>query len=405
MSADATPSPGHAAAPARDATPATILLVDDEPRVLDALEALLAMDYRILRSERPSDALAALGSEDVAVVLSDQRMPGMSGTEFLTACQALAPDAVRILLTAFTDTDAMMDSINAARVYRFLLKPWDPKELRHVVDRAVEHHRLGRERDELLHDLAAKNAELERALARLQAAQDDLVREESVRSQLQRYVSPRLVDLAVAHPGLLELPGAWRDATVLFADIRGFSRLMETTPASVVMQLLNDYFAEAIDVIVRHQGTVEQLIGDEIVALFGVPESGPDVALRAVQAAVDMVAAVRSLAARRAGEGLPAFDIGIGISSGQVMAGTIGSDRRRELVVVGHPMVAAARIQRMTRLFDAHIIVGEETFRQVGDLVQYRELGMPRLKGLRERRALYEVLGFRAREVLPVTPA
>jgi adenylate cyclase len=161
------------------------------------------------------------------------------------------------------------------------------------------------------------------------------------------------------------------------------------------MGLLNEYFAAMIDVIFRHHGTVEQLIGDEIVALFGVPEPGPDVALRAVRAALDMVAAVRRLAAAWVAEGRPAFDIGVGISSGRVMAGTIGSERRRELVVVGRAMIAAARIQRMTRLFDAHIIVGEETFRQVGDVVQYRELGTPRLKGIRQRQTLYEVHGLR----------
>jgi class 3 adenylate cyclase len=75
------------------------------------------------------------------------------------------------------------------------------------------------------------------------------------------------------------------------------------------------------------------------------------------------------------------------------MAGTIGSAERRELIVVGRPMIAAARIQRMTRLFGAHIIAGEETFQQVRDLVRYRELGTPRLKGLRHRAALYEILG------------
>ena len=90
---------------------------------------------------------------------------------------------------------------------------------------------------------------------------------------------------------------------------------------------------------------------------------------------------------------MPAFDIGIGLSSGPVMAGTIGSDRRRELIVVGRPMIAAARIQRMTRLFGAHIIADEETFRQVSDSVSYRELGTPRLKGLKERTTLYEILG------------
>jgi class 3 adenylate cyclase len=376
-------------------TPAPVLLGDDEPRVLDSLEALLAMEHRVLRADRAETALDVLREQDVAVVLSDQRMAGMTGTELLTRSRDIAPDTVRILLTAFTDTDALMDSINAAGVYHFLLKPWDPNELRHVVGRAVEHHRLCRERATLLGDLAAKNAELERALQHLRDAQDDLVREASVRSHLQRYVSPRLVDLAIANPGILELPGDWRQATVLFADIRGFTRLIESHPAPVVIQLLNEYFAAMIDVIFRHQGTVEQLVGDEIVALFGVPEPGADVALRAVRAAADMVAAVRRLAARWAADGRPTFDIGVGISSGRVLAGTIGSDRRRELIVVGRAMVAASRMQRMTRLFDAHIIVGEDTFREVGDVVQCRELGRPRLKGIRQRQTLYEVCGLR----------
>jgi class 3 adenylate cyclase/FixJ family two-component response regulator len=376
-------------------TPATVLLVDDEPRVLDALEALLAMEHRILRAERPEIALRHLREEDVAVVVSDQRMAGLTGTELLTRSRDVAPDTVRILLTAFTDTEALMDSINAAGVYHFLLKPWDPNELRHVVGRAVEHHRLCREREMLLGNLAAKNAELERALTHLRDAQDDLIREAAVRSQLQRYVSPRLVDLAVANPGILELPGDWREATVLFADIRGFTRLIESTPAPMVIQLLNEYFAEMIDVIFRHQGTVEQLVGDEIVALFGVPEPGADVALRAVRAAADMVEAVGRLAARWTADGRPTFDIGIGISSGRVLAGTIGSDRRRELIVVGRAMIAASRMQRMTRLFDAHIIVGEETFHQVNHLVDARELGRPHLKGIRQRQMLYEICSLR----------
>jgi len=384
-------------------TPATVLLVDDEPRVLDALEALLAMEHRILRAERPEIALRHLREEDVAVVVSDQRMAGLTGTELLTRSRDVAPDTVRILLTAFTDTEALMDSINAAGVYHFLLKPWDPNELRHVVGRAVEHHRLCREREPLLGNLAAKNAELEQALTHLRDAQDDLIREASVRSQLQRYVSPRLVDLAVANPGILELPGDWREATVLFADIRGFTRLIESTTAPVVIQLLNEYFTEMIDVIFRHQGTVEQLVGDEIVALFGVPEPGADVALRAVRAAADMVEAVRRLAARWTADGRPTFDIGIGISSGRVLAGTIGSDRRRELIVVGRAMIAASRMQRMTRLFDAHIIVGEETFHQVNHLVEARELGRPHLKGIRQRQTLYEIC--RLREPAVAVPA
>ena len=184
-----------------------------------------------------------------------------------------------------------------------------------MVGRAVEHHRLCRERETLL---ARSRGQERRAGARARPParrpRTSSIREASLRSQLQRYVSPRLVDLAVANPGILELPGDWREATVLFADIRGFTRLIESTTAPVVIRLLNEYFAEMIEVIFRHQGTVEQLVGDEIVALFGVPEPGADVALRAVRAAVDMVEAVGRLAARWAAEGRPTFDIGIFLS-------------------------------------------------------------------------------------------
>ena len=379
-----------------------VLLVDDEPRVLDSLEALLASDYQILRAQRADEAIEMLLTQPIALIISDQRMPGMSGTDLLARSRDVSPDTVRILLTGFTDADALMESINAANIYHFIPKPWDPKELLHTVRRGLERYRLTRERERLIGDLEAKNHDLQVAFARLSAAQDDLVREAALRAQLQRYVSPRLVDLAVANPRLLELPGDWREATVLFADIRGFTRLTENTPAPTIIRLLNDYFTEMIEVIFAHQGTVEQLIGDEIVALFGVPEGAEDAPMRAVSAAIDMVAAVQKLGTRWAKAGLPTFDIGVGISSGRVMAGTIGSAVRRELIVVGRAMIAAARIQRMTRLFDAHIIASEETFQQVCGLVKYRELGTPRLKGIKHRQALYEILGYR--EPVPLDP-
>jgi class 3 adenylate cyclase len=322
-------------------------------------------------------------------------MPGMTGTELLARSREISADTVRVLLTAFTDVDALMESINAANIYHFILKPWDPKELAHTVRRGVERYQLTRERTTLVRDLAAKNRDLEATLADLRIAQEHAVREAAVRAQLQRYVSPRLVDLALENPDLLDLAGDWREATVLFADIRGFTRLVETTPAPVVIRVLNEYFSAMIDVIFRHQGTVEQLIGDEIVALFGITEGEQEAPARAVRTAVDMVAAVRTLSARWKAAGLPAFDIGVGLSSGPVWAATIGSDRRRELIVVGRPMIAAARIQRMTRLYDAHIIAADATFRAVADHVRHRELGTPKLRGIKGRQALYEILGLR----------
>jgi two-component system response regulator HupR/HoxA len=133
--------------------PATVLVVDDEPRVLDALEAILAAEFRVLRAEGGDEALRRLGTTEVSVIITDQRMPGMSGIELLRQSQAVAPEAVRIVLTAYTDVDSLMEAINTGRIYHFVPKPWDPNELLVVVRRAAERHALGQEnarlRDEL----------------------------------------------------------------------------------------------------------------------------------------------------------------------------------------------------------------------------------------------------------------
>jgi two-component system response regulator HupR/HoxA len=132
----------------------TVLIVDDEPRVLDALEVILAADFRVLRAADGDEALRRLAADpDVAVIVTDHRMPGMTGVELLRRSQAVAPDAVRIVLTAYTDVDNLMEAINTGHIYHFIAKPWDPTELLVVVRRAVERWRLAREnarlRDEL----------------------------------------------------------------------------------------------------------------------------------------------------------------------------------------------------------------------------------------------------------------
>jgi two-component system response regulator HupR/HoxA len=149
--------------------PATILIVDDELRVLDALEAILAAEFRVVRAAGGEAALGILRAEDVAVIVTDYRMPGMTGVELLRRSQEHAPDAVRIILTAYTDVDSLMEAINTGRIYHFVPKPWEPNDLVLIVRRAAERYSLGREnarlRDELevaynavRRDLAAERA-------------------------------------------------------------------------------------------------------------------------------------------------------------------------------------------------------------------------------------------------------
>jgi two-component system, NtrC family, response regulator HupR/HoxA len=131
----------------------TILIVDDEPRVLDSLEAILAAEFRVLRAGHGEEALARLADEpEVAVIVTDHRMPGMTGVELLRRSQEQT-DAIRIVLTAYTDVDNLMEAINTGRIYHFIPKPWDPNELLVIVRRAAERWRLARENTRLRDEL------------------------------------------------------------------------------------------------------------------------------------------------------------------------------------------------------------------------------------------------------------
>ncbi len=131
----------------------TILIVDDEPRVLDSLEAILAAEFRVLRAGHGEEALARLATEpEVAVIVTDHRMPGMTGVELLRRSQEQT-DAIRIVLTAYTDVDNLMEAINTGRIYHFIPKPWDPNELLVVVRRAAERWHLARENTRLRDEL------------------------------------------------------------------------------------------------------------------------------------------------------------------------------------------------------------------------------------------------------------
>lgn len=129
-----------------------MLVVDDEPDNLDLLYRTFRRDFQVLRAESGIEALKVLSSEgEVAVIISDQRMPEMKGTEFLSKTVPEFPDTVRIILTGFTDVEDLVEAINAGQVYRYITKPWDPDELKHVVERASETYDVLKRQNEQLH--------------------------------------------------------------------------------------------------------------------------------------------------------------------------------------------------------------------------------------------------------------
>ena len=142
-----------------------IMIVDDEPANLRLLERLFRQDYHVLTAESGADALSLLEQHDVALIITDQRMPGMSGIELLKRTTSLRPHMVRIILTGYTDVESLVEAINDGQVYRYVTKPWSNDDLRLTVGRALEHYETNKAR----HELEMMN---QRLSARLQQIQE-----------------------------------------------------------------------------------------------------------------------------------------------------------------------------------------------------------------------------------------
>jgi adenylate cyclase len=213
------------------------------------------------------------------------------------------------------------------------------------------------------------------------------------RAYLDLYVSRPVADRILSDPRAAALGGQIVEVTVLFADIRGFTPLTESLPAPLMMALLNEYFEGMVAVIMAHEGTLVHYAGDMIMAVWGAPIAHPDHARRAVLAGIEMLDALRQLQADWRARGLPVFDIGIGLNSGEALAGNVGGTKRRQYAVIGDTTNTAARLETLNKEMETAMIISEATFAQVEDLVTTRPLGSVTVKGKSQPVTVYEVLG------------
>ena len=186
-----------------------------------------------------------------------------------------------------------------------------------------------------------------------------------------------------------------REVTVLFADLRGFSAIAAEHPGEVVVKLLNRCFAAMVDIVARHYGTVDKFIGDAIMVIFGGDPAAPrDHARRALLCAVEMQLAMNELRRLHREEGVPELYLGIGISSGRVMAGLIGSDAYRAYTIIGEEVNVAARIEALS--LRGQVLMSEATYAHCRDFVHAGEPVEVHVKGRAERMRVREALGIPA---------
>jgi adenylate cyclase len=215
---------------------------------------------------------------------------------------------------------------------------------------------------------------------------------EMIKRAFTRYVAREVVDEILKDPEHMVLSGERREVTVLFCDIRGFTALSERLSPEEVVSLLNQFYTLMIETTFKHDGTLDKFLGDAVMAIFGAPITHPDHANRAVRTAVAMQAGVAGLNERRAQEGREPIAIGIGVSLGEVVAGTVGTEDRMEYTVIGDSVNLAARLESNAK--PGRILISGRTYERVKDLVEVVSLGLLRVKGKEEQIEAYEVVGL-----------
>ena len=206
-----------------------------------------------------------------------------------------------------------------------------------------------------------------------------------------RYVSKDVYDELIAHPDRAELGGKRREMTVLFSDIRGFTTITESGQPEELVAQLNEYFSRMVEIVFRHHGTVDKFVGDMVMALFGAPLDDPAHAENAARAAVDMVRELGELNMKWAAEGRAQLDLGIGLNSGDMIAGNIGSSSIMSYTVIGDNVNLGARLESLNKDYKTRIIISDATRGRLTGTYDIRPLGDVTVKGKTRPVAIFEI--------------
>jgi adenylate cyclase len=337
-------------------TGASALVVDDDAMNRMVLQRSLEREGHMVRVATDGRAaLELLRSEPFDVVLLDVLMPEMDGFELLELIES--DDELRetpvIMISALEDMASVVRCIELG-AEDYLPKPFDPVLLRARINGCLTKKRL--------RDVERKYLE---------------ERHRRVRDLFARFVPEAVVDEVLEHAGEdLRLGGQRRTATVMFCDLRDFTTFAEVRPPELVVGVLNRYLSAMSDVILGHGGTLIGFQGDGIMAVFGAPIEQPDHADRAVSATREMVGqALDGVNAWLQEEGIgESFRIGVGLNSGVIMAGNVGSERRLEYTAIGDTANTASRLEAMTKDMPHVVLLSDSTrtmlTREVPDLVE-----------------------------------
>ncbi len=357
-----------------DSEPGFILAVDDLQENRELLVRYLSRSgHFVVTAASGEEALRTLEETDVDVVLLDLFMPGMDGHEVLRKIKENPKWRATpvIMISGRQDMDGIIDCIEAG-ADDYLFKPFNPVLLQARIKAGIERKRW--------HD-------------REQQYRQQLERNEKfIRATFGRYLSDEIVTDILERPEGLELGGDLREVTIMMSDIRSFTSLCELLEPAQVVKILNRYLGAMTDIIMAHQGTIDEFIGDAILAVFGAPQRRDDDADRAVNCALAMQEAMADINSMNRAEGLPEISMGIALNTGDVIAGNIGSERRCKYGFVGQPMNLTSRIEEFTA--GGELLISDSTLQKLQQDYRLGRSEEHKVKGIDQPVLIHHIMGL-----------
>ena len=341
----------------RNGPPGDLLVVDDN-RVNRLLlgRALEQLGHTVTFAENGREALATLAKRPVDLVLLDIEMPEMDGYQVLAALAAdpRLRDLPVVMMSSVEEVDSVARCIEMG-AEDYLFKPVNPVLLRARVGASLEKKRLRDQQRELFRKFATAE------------------------------VAEELLTTGVT------LGGKQVEASVMFSDIRGFTRITEALSPAETIELLNSYYTLTFDAIGGHGGIVNQMLGDGLMAIFGAPLPRPDHRERAVRAALEMLELMGGFNQDQARRGGMEIQIGIGIASGSLVAGFTGTQQRMTYTGVGDTVNLAAHLEAHTKVLGRPILIDENTRAGLGESIRVESHGLAQFKTRSQATIIYSV--------------
>ena len=347
----------------------TILVADDRADNVELVRDLLTMEgYQVLSAANGQEALDRIYQHLPDLILLDLDMPILDGYQ---VCERIKADPVTadipvLMLTAWAEPEQRVKGLQLG-AEDYLAKPFDYRELL---------------------------ARVETRLRAKQTADEMRAAQQTIRQTFERFVSPQVVERLLADPTTVSLGGVEQGVTILFADLRGYSRVTQALAPEQLLDVLNGYLSVAVQAVLAYEGTISRYAGDLIMAIFNAPLPQPDHALRAVQAGLRLR---RDMAAYHAT--LPEhlrIGFGIGVVTGQAVVGNIGAREWLNYTAIGGIVNLAQRLEEIAG--SGEILLDEPTRLALGNAVQAEARGPTPIRGRREPVNVYVVLGLADKE-------